>query len=539
MYYEYFGLKEMPFSIAPDPRYLYMSEKHREALAHLLYGVKSDNGFVLLTGEVGTGKTTVCRCFLEQVPENTDIAFILNPKVTVTELLAALCDELGISYVQGNDSIKVFVDHINRYLLEAHARGRNTVLIIEESQNLSTDVMEQIRLLTNLETNNRKLLQIIMVGQPELKELLSRPHMRQLSQRITARYHLGALSKNEIASYLAHRLSVAGGQRTLFPPSTIDKLYALSGGIPRIINLLCDRALLGAYAQGKETVDKKTLVKAADEVLGEINDQKVHGSKLAWALVLLLYMVLGGVISASYLNYISRSTPLIMDVPQGDIPVAEAANKKTEINKLLWPESQPMDKSKELAYKALFTEWEVPLVSQNPDRACTYAETEGLKCLKKTGSLAFLEQLNRPAILRLEDDQGRTFFGTVTKFHNETVTLVLGDKTMVVDMSDLVMHWFGDFIVVWRMPPHYTKAVQLGHEGPETQWIEEKLTAFIDRDARAKHRLFDEQLTREIKQFQLAEGLLPDGIAGPVTIMHINTRAGTAGPRLVAVKGTN
>ena len=266
MYKEYFGLKEPPFSIAPDPHYLYMSDNHREALAHLFYGINSDNGFVLLTGDVGTGKTTVCRCLLQQLPENSNIAFILNPKVTVDELLATVCDELGIAYPEGNTSNKVFIDRINAYLLEANTKGQRTVLIVEEAQNLSPDVLEQIRLLTNLETNVRKLLQIIMIGQPELNELLARQEMRQLKQRITARYHLRPLTRDELATYVLHRLAVAGVERQLFPSATIERLFKLSGGVPRIINLLCDRALLGTYVKGKVQVDVKTLNAAAREV---------------------------------------------------------------------------------------------------------------------------------------------------------------------------------------------------------------------------------------------------------------------------------
>ena len=293
MYKEFFGLKELPFSIAPDPRYLYMSGQHQEALAHLIYGINSDGGFVLLTGEVGTGKTTVCRCLLEQVPENTDIAFILNPKVTVEELLAAVCDELGIKYPGGTISNKVFIDHINAYLLDAYARGRKTVLIIEEAQNLSADVLEQVRLLTNLETNQRKLLQIIMLGQPELRDMLLKPELRQLAQRVTARYHLGTLPGEEISSYITHRLAIAGTRTKLFPDSTTDKLFKLSGGVPRLINVLCDRALLGAYVNGQERVDKKVLTKAAEEVLGKKPGLKFpSGNILKWAVAGLIIVCL-------------------------------------------------------------------------------------------------------------------------------------------------------------------------------------------------------------------------------------------------------
>src|SRR5512139_3100009 len=309
MYYEHFGLKEPPFSIAPDPRYLYMSEQHREALAHLVYGITTEGGFVLLTGEVGTGKTTVCRCLLEQLPADTDVAFVLNPKVSVQELLATICDELGIRYPAGAASIKVLVDGINAYLLAAHAKGRKTVLIIEEAQNLQPDVLEQVRLLTNLETSERKLLQIIMVGQPELQEMLSRPELRQLAQRITARYHLGPLSRREVHSYVQHRLSVAGAIRPLFPASVIGMLFRLSRGIPRLINVICDRALLGAYVEGKERVDKGILRRAAREVMGHGNLRRT----VRWLVAGSLITFCIGAVTAFY-HY--RQEPLAKTAPE-------------------------------------------------------------------------------------------------------------------------------------------------------------------------------------------------------------------------------
>ncbi|MDH3439051.1 MAG: AAA family ATPase, partial [Betaproteobacteria bacterium] len=274
MYLSYFGFAEAPFSIAPDPRYLYLTRSHQEALAHLLYGVNGDGGFVLLTGEVGTGKTTVCRCLLEQIPGSCDVAYIFNPRLTVEELLSTICVELGIACPPDNTSIKVFVDCINAYLLDANARGRHTVLIIDEAQNLSAEVLEQMRLLTNLETNQRKLLQIILLGQPELAEMLAQPALRQLAQRIVARYHLGSLSKPEVGPYVRHRLEVSGTQRQLFPEALMGRLYRLSRGVPRIINVLCDRALLGAYTQGKERVDRATLAQAAREVFGQRTAQR-------------------------------------------------------------------------------------------------------------------------------------------------------------------------------------------------------------------------------------------------------------------------
>jgi general secretion pathway protein A len=288
MYLSYFGLAEAPFSIAPAPRYLYMSQRHQDALAHLLYGVNGEGGFVLLTGEVGTGKTTVSRCLLEQIPESCDVAYIFNPKLTVEELLSTICVEFGIACPPGNSSIKVFVDCINGHLLEAHARGRHCVLIIDEAQNLSVDVLEQMRLLTNLETSERKLLQIILIGQPELASMLERLDLRQLAQRIVARYHLGALSKAEVAAYVQHRLEVAGTQRQLFPLAIMGRLHRLSGGIPRVINVLCDRALLGTYAQGKERVDRATLEQAAREVFHHPSTQPRNMRRLLAAGLIVL-----------------------------------------------------------------------------------------------------------------------------------------------------------------------------------------------------------------------------------------------------------
>ena len=303
MYQHYFGLAEAPFSIAPDPRYLYLSQRHQEALAHLLYGVSCDGGFVLLTGEVGAGKTTVCRCLLQQIPASCDVAYIFNPKLTVEELLSTICVEFGIACPSGNASIKVFVDCINAYLLDAHAQGRHTVLIIDEAQNLSADVLEQMRLLTNLETNERKLLQIILLGQPELALMLERPELRQLSQRIVARYHLGPLTKPEVAAYVQHRLEISGAQRQLFPAALMGRVYRLSGGVPRVINVLCDRALLGTYVQGKERVDRATLAQSAREVF-----HQPQRRSLVLPLLMILIIVLGGVLAMTLYQRELRET---------------------------------------------------------------------------------------------------------------------------------------------------------------------------------------------------------------------------------------
>jgi general secretion pathway protein A len=333
MYKDYFGFKEDPFSIAPDPQFLYMSDRHREALAHLIYGMKADSGFILLTGEVGTGKTTVCRCLLGQVPENSEIAFILNPKLSVIELLATICDELGIIYPIENSSVKVFIDLINSYLLNAHSQGKQIVLIIDEAQNLSVDVLEQIRLLTNLETDKRKLLQVIMLGQPELNTMLEQQELRQLAQRVTARYHLDPLSKNEIEGYINHRLAVAGVERQLFPSATVSKLYNLTGGVPRLINLLSDRALLGAYVKELNIVSPALLAEAANEVFGKNGRKNSAGNNFSqWLLIALLSLIL--VLGGAFLVLLIQqpSSKNVVEI-QGSLAPVQSVTTESETQK--------------------------------------------------------------------------------------------------------------------------------------------------------------------------------------------------------------
>lgn len=339
MYESYFGLKEAPFSIAPNPHYLYMSKQHNEALAHLIYGVEREGGFILLTGEVGTGKTTICRCFLEQVPENTDVAFILNPKLDSEQLLETICDELSIGYIGDSLSIKDYTDYINERLLRSHSKGRHTVLIIDEAQNLSPAVLEQLRLLTNLETHEKKLLQIILLGQPELQDIFLKPELRQLSQRVTARFHLDALTKEEMAPYVYHRLTVAGCAfpEMLFSEKTVQKLYAITKGIPRVINLVCDRSLLGAYAENKKSIEPALLQLAAKEVLGKSlilhKDEKPNAFLLAlrssnWVAILGLcvaFFTLGIVLSAVYTGGFANKPHKVVQPTNTGVSALEAS----------------------------------------------------------------------------------------------------------------------------------------------------------------------------------------------------------------------
>jgi general secretion pathway protein A len=543
MYLHYFGLTEAPFSIAPDPRYLYLSQRHQEALAHLLYGVNGDGGFVLLTGEVGAGKTTVCRCLLQQVPAPCDVAYIFNPKLTVGELLSSICAEFGIAYPPNNVSVKVFVDSINAYLLDAHAKGRRTVLIIDEAQNLSTVVLEQMRLLTNLETNQRKLLQIILIGQPELTLMLERPELRQLSQRIVARYHLGPLTRPEVAAYVRHRLEISGAQRQLFPTGLMGRVYRLSGGVPRVINVLCDRALLGAYVQGKERVDRATLAKAAREVI-----HQAPRRSFVRPLVMILILVLGGALAMSLYQRELRETatatvPVTPAKPAAQTqttgPAKEAPVKEAEAAALPaaleWPANESRSRSEELAYTALFRAWGAGYEGAD---ACQLAEGLGLRCRSARGGLEELRQLNRPAVLMMRDDQGREFHAALIALEDKAATFAIGAETRKVALGALAVQWAGQYTLLWRLPPDARENIARGERGPAVQWLIGQLAQARGQVAETSQApLFDDALERQIKQFQLDQGLVPDGRVGPQTVMRLAGVGDRSAPELLPRQG--
>ncbi|MBA4391622.1 MAG: peptidoglycan-binding protein [Syntrophus sp. (in: bacteria)] len=541
MYEEYFGLTKKPFSIVPDPRYVYMSTGHREALAHLLYGIKSDGGFVLLTGEVGTGKTTVCRRLLQMVPEDTEVAFILNPKLTVEELLESICDEFGINYPEGNKSIKVFVTLINNYLLDVHSRDRRAVLIIEEAQNLKQEVLEQVRLLTNLETNDHKLLQMIMLGQPELRDMLSQKGLRQLSQRITARYHLGPLTQEEVPEYVNFRLSAAGLVRgQLFPRPIFRRLYRLSKGVPRLINVLCDRALLGAYTQGKERVDTKTLITAAREVTGEGEKQQRRQKFYQWVLAGLV-LVLCAILGTTYYKQLLRPLP-----PSNLESVTQkpASKPKAEIVRTVTLE-RPVDQTafstKEAAYQALFKEWRLQYVNGYGRPVCEQALAQGLRCLESKSSVGILRQMNKPAVLKLVDENKGEYYATLTSFKGETATFAIGSETRTVDMKEIIRWWSGDYLILWRAPAEYKEDLKPGSSGPMVEWLEKQPALGQKREsARAGlHHKYEGKIVNQVKKFQLAIGMVPDGIVGPRTIMLLNAPSNGTDPVLNDGKESN
>jgi general secretion pathway protein A len=430
----------------------------------------------------------------------------------------------------------VFVDHINIYLLDAHAKGHKAVLIIDEAQNLSIKVLEQLRLLTNLETNERKLLQIILIGQPELQELVARPELRQLAQRIVARYHLRPLSKRETAAYVNHRLTVAGTGRKLFPPSTLGKLHALSGGVPRMINLLCDRALLGAYVQGKDTVDRRTLANATQEVCGA--DHTARSRFAAWAFALLTLVGTGAALGFAYRQYSTApavspvAAPAAQTEPAATPIPDDTRGEKNRYARLAGRRSR--DQSEMLANAALFKRWGASF-EPAATSACRQAEEQGLRCLNEHGDLEQLRRLDVPAMLQLVDAQGGAMYALLAGLDPENAVVELGNATRKVPLATLAAQWSGVYTALWRAPPDYRVPLQTGSRGAAVDWVRIALAKAEGRPVTVKKgEAFDRELAAQIKTFQVAEGLEADGIAGPNTLLRLVARTDSATPLLGA-----
>ena len=552
MYNNYFNLKQAPFSIAPDPRYLFMSERHREALAHLLYGIGSGGGFVLLTGEIGAGKTTVCRCFIEQVPENCRLAYIFNPKLTVEELLLTICDEFRIELPPasgGAVGVKGYVDAINAYLLASHAQGNNNVLVIDEAQNLSAQVLEQLRLLTNLETSERKLLQIILIGQPELRTILARPELEQLAQRVIARYHLGPLSEAETGAYVAHRLTVAGAHPGNPIPSALAPLvHRLTQGVPRRINLLCDRALLGAYVENSSVVTPKILRRAAAEVFaGEAPSPR---APLRWPLVA-GGVLAGAAISAAAWQAVPRapapSAPLAAATVPATAPAAAPGASKDQARAQQVAAARPaaaaqapasgkplLLATQTEALRELGTLWGQQLPTQEP---CQGAPRLNLRCYQGRGGLYELRLLDRPAIVALHDGQ-KLGYAVLSNMDADSAVLSVNGQRQKVSLGALATRFDGEFTTLWKAPRGFRDEVHPGDTGPDVDWIAGRLAALNKLDAPRSERPFDESTRGLLRAFQAKQNLKADGVAGPRTYMRLNQLSGVDEPRLLAAAGT-
>lgn len=555
MYAHRFGLVREPFSIAPDPRFLFMSERHREALAHLLYGLQGGGGFVLLTGEIGAGKTTVCRAFLEQMPAHCNVAYIFNPRLTAVELLHSVCDEFRIAGLPSaaQATVKDCLDPLNAFLLRAHADGRNNVLIVDEAQNLSPDLLEQLRLLTNLETHERKLLQIILIGQPELRAMLAEPPLAALAQRVIARYHLEALSMAETEAYVRHRLAVAGLAGALpFDAAALKRLHELSGGVPRRINLLADRALLGAWGQDRERAERATVEQAAREVFGDDAGARRPPARraplwMAGAAGLALGAGLWAA-AAHWPGWQGGSRDGLAPVRTAQATAAAAAaSAPASAAAVAMAASTPgagtagavpaptaaltdrlplLDPDAGAAWRALAALWPGTVAADDP---C--AATQPLRCHRSpTMTLAQIRQLDRPGLLTLEVRGTGLVPVLLRGLSRDRALLQLGPGAPVaVPLAELAAHWRGDFATLWRLAPD---APADADADTHTRWLAARLAA-APASAPASDAAPDTPRRRQrIAAFQRAQGLPPDGRAGPLTLMQWNRTAGVDEPRL-------
>ena len=544
MYKEYFHLTELPFSIAPDPRFLFMSERHCDAMAHLMYGVKGEGGIVLLTGEVGTGKTTLCRSLMELLPNGVDMAFVLNPRMNAVELLQTICEEFHIDVAHAAPGIKTYIDALNTRLLANHALGHRAILIVDEAQNLSAEVLEQLRLLTNLETNTRKLLQIFLIGQPELQTMLSQPEMRQVSQRVVARFILTHLDASEVSTYVAHRLRIAGASPLIFPVTLMNEIYRASGGVPRLINLICDRALLVTYVQGKEQVSLPILRHAIHEVFPPKRRSFSPRAVIAGISVLLaaaavvFYTLLAGADFRLAPIWLARMSSHTAPVPAATvIPDSQATPASTAAvtTPLQAPPRQDSNESERLAYQSLFKLYGVDIDINSKVSPCQQAEALGMRCFDAQGGLSDLMQLDQPVLLKLSSAEGMEYAATLTALNHQTATLSVNGSEQHVPLSELAQSWFGLYVAAWRTPPGINGLLAVGQRGTGVIWLRQALST-IDGIPDNGSDFYDTALEKRVRAFQLADGIQPDGQVGPLTVMRLNARHSGAVPRLATEK---
>jgi general secretion pathway protein A len=535
MYLPFYGLADKPFSITPDPRYLFLGGRHAEALAHLIYGITDAGGFIQLTGEVGTGKTTVIRSLLARKPDNAEIALILNPNLDARQFLQSICEELGIALPpEAVGNLKELIDRLNHHLLAAHAAGRRVVVIVDEAQNLAADVLEQVRLLTNLETETQKLLQIILIGQPELRTMLERNDLRQLAQRITGRYHLEPLSREESAAYMRHRLRIAGATQEIFTRGALGELYRASGGIPRLLNVIGDRALLGGYTRDRHVVNAALARRAASEVSG----RRVLPVWLPW--------LAGGATVA----LLSTTTWFVWNAQQqAAAAAAAAAQAEAAAVVAAAPPPAPGPARSELltvlhrsaamtdldgAYARLFSLWSARYMAGDED-ACSQALRQGFECLNEAGGAAALRRYNRPAILTLEDDTGATHQAVVTKLGETSAHMLIGDAEHEVPLEQLQPRWNGEFLLLWKPTQLDTRSLSLGMRGEPVQALRRQLQQWAGAVPETEGSdLFDEPLRQLVLQFQRSNGLIVDGVAGMRTQALLDTRFPAAGTPLLS-----
>jgi len=542
LYAAHYNLREPPFSIAPDPAFLYMSSRHQEALGHLLYGTGQYGGFVQLTGEVGTGKTTIVRTLLAQKLASVDIAMIHNPRQNEVEFVASICDELGVNYPGrgsegGQTSIKVLVDALNQHLLASHGAGRRTVLIIDEAQNLPQPVLEQVRLLTNLETDKEKLLRIMLIGQPELGEMLSRPDLRQLASRITARFHLTPLGVVETLQYIIHRLHVVGGPADLFTDAAMRRVHHYSRGIPRQINVICDRALLGAYARGLRSVTPVIVDQAAIEVLG-VKPQRsiisrlsgsVRAVPLPWVegALAVAALLIAGVLLNQTLNRprpaatVAAAKPAVVAAATPPVPAPVAAPKppppapKPSGIGALRATAQPLP----AVMARLIGLWQPGLNIPRGENVCKALAKTGLDCYKGEASWDELRQMNRPAILTLDFEDGRRQYVLLRAIDGDNMSVDTADGPLRLALSSLDPLWNGEFLLLWQRPIPEAE-INRTIKGDSIIWLRKMLAKAEGKTlSGALPTNFGPELRGQLSRFQIAHSLPDDGVAGTRTLL--------------------
>jgi general secretion pathway protein A len=528
MYLQFFGLNEPPFAITPDPAFVYLSDRHRDALAHLLFGVGQggSGGFVQLTGEVGTGKTTLCRCLLEQVPDDTHIALILNPLVTPVELLTAICEELQIPVQGAQGSSKELVDRLTRYLLDAHHAGDRVVVVIDEAQNLAPEALEQVRLLTNLETSKEKLLQIVLLGQPELREMLQRRSLRQLAQRITARYHLTPLNAADTAAYVRHRLQVAGAERIPFQRSALKALFHRSHGIPRLINIIADRALVAAYAREKLQVNARLVNAAADEVqLGEPAARRTVWPWLAAAASLAALAVAVGVTlpepagsPAEETTVAAAAEPEPAAPQAGVAPVSETNEASREpVFAYDTVDADWLDVQSRGAWRGMANAWGRPDDAWAVQAACQGTEMTGYACINNQGNWSRIEKLGWPVILVLDGPPEQ--FLLLRGVQGDALLVGTDADDRTVNRRDIEDLWLGSYLVTWPQSPNWPNEIHRGDTGPAVDTVL-RLAGMAELPL-ADATAFDLRFEQWLKGFQQRHGLEMDGIVGPKTLLYL------------------
>ena len=529
MYLHHYGLREPPFSITPDPRFVHLSERHRDALAHLLFGIDQGGGggFVQLTGEVGTGKTTLSRLLLERLPPHARVALVLNPRQNALELLETLCEELQIDIEGRRGSAKALVDALNAHLLAAYAQGLRVVLLIDEAQNLPADALEQVRLLTNLETDTQKLLQILLLGQPELRTLLARPELRQLSQRITARFHLEPLDARDTDAYLRHRWRVAGGARFPFDARAVQRLHARSGGVPRLLNVIAERALLAGYARDVASIDARLVDLAADEALPP---QRL-ARRRSWRMTAAVAATAAVALLAGGWLWQHGEPAAAAPAAAPAAPAAAGAAPRVEhvgaaaLRALL----ADAGRSPAPAWQHLLALWSLPAdaVTVAPEGPCTpTGAAPDAHCVQGRARLDTLVALDRPLLLNLRDGDADAW-AVLLGADARNVRLRVGARRVDLDRALLQAHWNGDYAGLWRGPAMLDTPPAPGTSGTAVDWLWLRVLP----DAARPGAPYDATLRSAVRELQNARGLPADGVAGALTLMALAN--GLPGPRLL------